>query len=191
MKPAAEVRRPISPWWLVAVALVAVAAAAFYLSQEEQTPESPELKLCRRFAALKNAGSPAADDLLGPAPAVPHEPVSPQEAERLDAEFALRRPFQVLDVRPALGRDAGEASRFVLVLHGWVSSEDFQVKTPNGVEAHNRHLMHPDVLVEVRDGRIYGVLARLHEEPAGKGMSDEDVQRLLEQMKGHDPWDAR
>jgi hypothetical protein len=36
------------------------------------------------------------------------------------------------------------------------------VQTPNGVERGQRQMTNPDVVVEVRGGKIYGVRAELH-----------------------------
>src|SRR5262249_15126636 len=101
---------------VVLVALVAIAVAAYLISRPEPTPNEPasaELDLCRRFMALKNAHDPVANDLLGPAPVVPAEAVSPEEAARLHAEFFLRDNFRIADVRPETSTASGPDARFV------------------------------------------------------------------------------
>jgi hypothetical protein len=128
-----------------------------------QDADSPDARLCRRFMDLKNAGDPQADGLLGPAPAVPAAAVAPAEADRLEAEFMLRQPFRVREV----GRDAAApaaAGRFVLVVDGSVASERVAVETPKGTETRQRAMWSPDLVVEVRDGKIHGVRPQLHEE---------------------------
>jgi hypothetical protein len=124
--------------------------------------ESPEARLCRRFMDLKNAGDPQADGLLGPPPAVPADAVAPAEADRLEAELMLRQPLHIREV----GRDAADpaaAGRFVLVVDGAVTSDRVLVATPTGPESRQRAMWSPDLVVEVRDGKIYGVRPQLHE----------------------------
>jgi hypothetical protein len=121
-------------------------------------------KLVQEFARLKNAGDPAADLLLAPAPQVPEMPISQEEAGRLDAEFILRDRYQVAEVRPLKAASPTPASRFVLVLKGSVASQRLQVQTPTGVDRVQRTMHNPDVIVEVRDGAIHGVRAKLHED---------------------------
>jgi hypothetical protein len=124
--------------------------------------KTAEGKVCLEFADRVNAGDAPPAGLLGPRPAVPTEPVSPEEADRLDAEFILRQPYRVLEVRPH-ETPKGGPPRFLLVLKGAVTSERLQVRTPNGeIEPRQRALSNPEVIVEVRDGKIYGVRAQLH-----------------------------
>src|SRR5262245_54465458 len=55
--------------------------------------------LCWQFADYKDAHDRRADDLLGAAPVVPAEPVTPEEAERLVAELLLHKSdVRVLEV---------------------------------------------------------------------------------------------
>jgi hypothetical protein len=136
-------------------------------ARKRRPPATAEEKLCLDFADLKNADDPRAGDLLGPTPAVPVEPVSPAEARRLDAEFILRRPFRVTSVEPLVepgARDASKPRRFVLVLQGGVASEPMLVQSGPGKEPERsqRVLSNPEVHVEVRDGKIYGLDAQLH-----------------------------
>jgi hypothetical protein len=116
----------------------------------------------------KPVPKPAGPDLsLTPdvrTPPVPAEPVSREEADRLDAEILLRQPFQVVDVHREAGSRAGP-KRFVLVTHGPLSSERITVRTPTGSEVMQRTMFSPDLVVEVRDGRLRGVRAGLHEGP--------------------------
>ena len=116
-----------------------------------QAPETPEERLCAEFMQRKNAGAPA-PELLGPPPAVPDGPVSPEEADRLDTEFSLRQDVHFSGV----GR-AAKPGELVLCAKGSVSAPELRVRTASGVETHQRVMFNPDVTVEVRDGRIYGV----------------------------------
>lgn len=120
-------------------------------------PATPEQRLCVRFLQLKNAGDPAAEKLLGPAPVVPVAPLSPEEAERLQTDLFLRQNFRVVGT----GRDRLTGA-LVLLTQGNVSAPTLSVKTGDGVETSQRTMSNPDLLIEVRDGCIAGVAARLH-----------------------------
>lgn len=120
-------------------------------------PLTPEEELCGRFAVLRNAGDPTAEGLLAAAPPLPRGPVSDEEAARLDAQYILRNPFRVLAVRPERPARGGAPARFVLVTKGGCASEPL----PNRGQ---RILMNPDVVVEVRDGKIHALEAGLHRE---------------------------
>jgi hypothetical protein len=130
-------------------------------------PESPEEQLCRTFMAVKNAGDPRAAEFLDPAPAVPAAPVSQAEANVLDAEFILHGTYQVLSVRPLRpgASDRGNGlPRFVLVLRGGGVSEKLLIRDGNKVEASQRFVKDPDLIVEVRDGKLHGLEVRLHQD---------------------------
>jgi hypothetical protein len=180
--------------WFLLLGLAAVGLAAaglFYLGGVSgwRSPEHPlgtppalpdslEQQLCREFMALKNAGSPRAADLLGPAPTVPAAAVSPEEADRLEAEFILRRDYHVVGVRPDTSGGSDAVPRVVLTLHGSVDTERIPVATPTGTEVRYRSLAHPDVIVEVRNNQILGVRAQLQQDPNEKQMSPETWERL-------------
>jgi hypothetical protein len=124
--------------------------------------KTPQGQLCLRFADQVNRDKVPAADLLGPAPAAPTAPVSPEEAARLDAEFILRNTYRISEVRPYESPKDGPP-RFLFVLKGSVTSERLKVKTSKGdIEEGQRTMGSPDVIVEVRDGKIYGVRAQLH-----------------------------
>src|SRR5262249_1066374 len=126
--------RPRRLWPVVLGVLLVVAVVAGFVTYHHATtePTSDELELCRRFMPLKNAGAPAANDLLGPAPVAPKEALSPEEAERLHAEFFLRGDYRVLKVRPENSEVSGPDARFVLVLKGAVSSPRIPQVGPKG-----------------------------------------------------------
>jgi hypothetical protein len=124
--------------------------------------KSAEGKLCLQFIDEINAGKAPPAERLGPRPSVPDDPVTPEDAARLDAEFILRRSYRVEDVRPYPAGPNGEP-RFLLVLKGGVDSEKMRVRTGEGqIEEGKRILSNPDVIVEVRDGKIYGIKAQVH-----------------------------
>ncbi len=124
-----------------------------------------EQRLCDRFAQLHNAGDPAAAALLGRVPAVPEEPVSAAEVHRLQADWFLREPIEILRVEPERPAQDTQAPRFVLVTKGNVAAPAVQERTPSGVERSQRTMTNPDLVVEVRDGKIYGVRPELHVGP--------------------------
>ena len=109
---------------------------------------------------LKNKGDPAAAALLGPPTAAPNGPVSQEEADRLDTEYFLRQDIHFTGV----GR-AAKPGQLVLCAKGSVSAPELHVRTASGVESRQRVLFNPDITVEVRDGRIYGVCSSAHMGP--------------------------
>jgi hypothetical protein len=132
---------------------VAIAFGAFVLEQQKTASEGE--RICKDFIDLKNAGDPKANDLLASTPGPPQEPVTPEEADRLDAQFFLRQNFRVLDVRPQEGKK-GQPQQFVLVVKGSFASEILPGR------AGQRVLVNPDIVVQVQNGQIHGVSARLH-----------------------------
>jgi hypothetical protein len=119
------------------------------------------------FAALKNRRDSRADALLAPLPEVPREPVSSTEAAQLDAQFILHNVYKVKGLVKLIPPtpDLWPHPRFVLQLEGGVASEKYTVRTPEGkLEYGQRVLSNPDVVVEMRDGKIYGLYARLHQD---------------------------
>jgi hypothetical protein len=149
--------------WLVLAACAALALVWYFAPLPAPGPTRSE-EICREFMALKNAGDPRADALLGPMPEVPDEPVDANEIQRLDAEFILHRRYKVLGVRP-LGAAPDRRPTFVLVLEGSVYSEPMYEKTDTGSSKGQRIMTNPDVIVEVDEsGKIRGVKARLHED---------------------------
>jgi hypothetical protein len=170
--PAPDVRLPparkVFPWgWVAGLAVLAAAAAVLGWGawRDAPAPERPAPaeqsvteaeRVIDRFVRLTNAGDPAAADLLGPAPAVPKGPVSPGEVGRLQTDYFLREPVRVVSALPSPG------GRFVLVVQGNVAAPTLEVRTPTGVERSQRTMTNPDLVVEVRDGKIHGVRAELH-----------------------------
>jgi hypothetical protein len=121
----------------------------------ERTEEDP-LLLCRRFADLRNAHDAGAEALLGPAAAVPKGPVTPEEAERIDADTFLRRDhLRIVDVRRE------PAGRFLLVMRGGAAGEPLDIRSEGKVNHSQRVMSNPALVVEVRDGKIHGVRAQL------------------------------
>jgi hypothetical protein len=124
------------------------------------TPSTPDERVCTQFIHLKNADDATAVTLLGPVPAISDGPVSRVEADHLQAEFFLRQDVRIVGV----GRDR-RTKALVLYTKGNVFAPTLQVKTATGAETAQRTMSNPDLTVEVRDGRIYGVAANLHVGP--------------------------
>ncbi len=124
-----------------------------------------DLAVCREFAQRKNDNDALAAELLGPVPVIPVEPVSQEEADRLDADFMLHAEFRVKDVRREKSSPSVPPShprRYVLVVEGRFDTQPLWVRTPQGSNRQQRSLYNPDIVVEVVDGRLHGVSARLH-----------------------------
>ena len=115
-----------------------------------------EKDLCKVFRDRKNAGDPAADALLAPLPPQPEAPISQEEAARFQAACFLRQDISILFVH----RDA--KGRLVLVTKGSVSAPTLEVRTARGVDRVQRTMVNPDLIVEVRDGKIHGLRAEMH-----------------------------
>jgi hypothetical protein len=143
---------------LAVVALLVAGVVAYYHDATPGEAASAELELCRRFMALKNDHDPAANDLLGPTRPAPQEAVSQEEADRLDADAFLRGEFRVADVRPA---GTAEGNRFLLVMKGSGVGDVLRVRSGDKVDRVQRVVRDPALLVEVRDGKIYGVKSQL------------------------------
>ncbi len=75
----------------------------------------------------------------------------------MQTDFFLRQDVHIVGA----GRDKATGA-LVLYTKGNVSAPTLEVKTPTGVETAQRTMANPDLVVEVRDGSIYGVAAHLH-----------------------------
>jgi hypothetical protein len=185
--PQTPTRLPVG--WKLGFAVAALLLGAgliYFLSTggpADRAPQSEELDLCRRFMELKNARDPAANDLLGPPPAVPPAAVPPEEADALHAEFFLRGDYRVVSVRPETADVHGPDARFVLVLRGEMSSPRIPQVGPQGTEVINRSMSDPDIVVRVADNKIRAVAARLHKDPNEKRMSEAEQRRFREEVE--------
>jgi hypothetical protein len=123
-----------------------------------------EDRLCDEFRRLRNAGDPGADELLGRVPAVPAAAVTPEEAGRLETDYFLRTEgLRILEVRAEAAPEA--APRYRLVTKGSVAAETLTVRTPAGDQRSQRTMSNPDLVVEVRGGKLFGVLAEVNMDP--------------------------
>jgi hypothetical protein len=137
----------------------------------EWVPRTPEDKLVDRFVKLHNAGERAAPALLGRDPAKLVEvPLRKEEVEPLQVDFLLRSDVFVRGV--CRGEVDGEgglkevAGRYSLFTRGGRETPKLRVKTPDGFrEEPQRIAVNLDLIVEVREGKIYGVRAALPQCP--------------------------
>jgi len=152
-------RWPFSPWVvaLVLAGLVLAGCTAYHETTVSE-PVSAELDLCRRFMALKNAHDPAAYDLLGPAPKLPHEAISPDEAAHIDTDTFLRGELRLVEVRPD---GSGEGSRFILLTKGSGVGNTLYIRSGDKVDRVQRVVTDAALLIEVRNGKIHGVKTQL------------------------------
>jgi hypothetical protein len=155
-----------SPWalWVAFGVLLAAGAAWAVWATRPAHDSGPaaldeDLFLCQRFARMKEDRDPAADEMLAPAPAVSEDPVTPEEADRIDAATFLRADLSVRYVRA--DRSANDASRFVLVTKGAGAGPVLYVRSGGKVGRTQKVMTNPEVVVEVRDGKIYPIRARI------------------------------
>lgn len=124
---------------------------------QQRVEVAPSEKIvCEQWQASKNAGDPSAAQLLAALPDAPSEPISAEEAERFQAGCFLHQDIRIVSIRPV------SSNRFVLVTKGNVSAPALQVRAAQGVDRIQRTMVNPDVIVEVREGRIHGVRAEMH-----------------------------
>ncbi len=72
----------------------------------------------------------------------------------------------------------------MLVLKGGDAQPRLKVRNAEGgVDTIQNAITNPDVVVEVRDDRIYAVRAGLHHDANEKPMTREQLRRLEEEMK--------
>jgi hypothetical protein len=187
--PAAGPRKRFRYWPAVAVAtLVAIAVVGYLLYRPGPTAvsvetASAELTLCHRFMALRDVHDAVANELLGPAPAVPAEPVSPDEASRLHAEFFLHGDYQVASVQPQPGSTGGPDARFVLVLKGSVTSPRIAQTGPRGPDVINYSLIDPEVIVRVDGQTIRAVGWRAHRDANEKEPTEQEKKQFREALE--------
>jgi hypothetical protein len=132
-------------------------------SQSTWQPKTDEDRICDRFMLRRRAGDPAAAALLGREPVQPAGEVTEDEAQQMQTDFFLHDPdLQILTIRRGPQAKHG-VEYYVLVTHGNVSAPRLSIRLPNGESSSQQRTMtNPDLFVEVRDGKIYGVFSRLH-----------------------------
>lgn len=152
-------RHPEVLWVAAAALLVAVAAWAAWPAHERAPAGQEEVLLCWHFAALHNARDAGADKLLGPEIKAPQGEITPEEAVPIDADTFLRRDLMVLDVLPDPSAAAGH--HFILVTKGAAAGQPLRIRSGDKVDRIQGVVTNPALVVEVRDGKIYGVRVQL------------------------------
>jgi hypothetical protein len=129
-----------------------------------------EEQIVDRFVRLREANDKAALDLLGPPPVFDGQPLSEEESEVRATDHFLRSDLRITGIRrgepDVMGVQQATPNRFTLITQGNVSSPPMRVRTEKGVEPPGQILMNnPDLVIEVRAGRIHGLRSELHREP--------------------------
>jgi hypothetical protein len=131
---------------------------------------SAEDQVVDDFVKLHQAGDPRALQLLGPAPEFGDEVVKEDEAERRETDHFLRSSLEFVDIwrgePDGQGGQKPVPGRYTLVAKGGVFAPGLQVDYGNGKASPRQRTMHnPDLIVEVRDGKVRGVRADVHTGP--------------------------
>jgi len=119
-----------------------------------------EWLLCEQWKKLKNAGDSDTEYLIEPLTPTPNEPITEEQADNFDANFCLHHPKIRIESLRALS-----SNRFLFVAKGSISTPILLVRTGNKVDSVSRVLFHPDVVVEVRNGKIHPIRPQMHTEP--------------------------
>jgi hypothetical protein len=126
-------------------------------------PTTDADKVVDRFVKLWNAGDPAASHQLGRVPTVPADPVSEGEAERLQTDFFLREAVRVQTICRGEPNDEGGLKAtpglYTLIVKGGVAAPELRVRANGGVDNVQRTVLNPSLVVEVCDGKVFGVRA--------------------------------
>jgi hypothetical protein len=168
-------------WWLLVPAALLAYGGAWLMTMKPRddgggvagwTPVTAADRVLDSFARKVNAKDREALNLLGPEPVFDEEPVSEQEADARQASFYLRRPeLRVVAIRrgePGKKRKRGDPPRdvYTLVTKVQGSTPLLTVRNNKGVvESPSRlFMLDPDIVVEVKGGKIHGVRPELHQD---------------------------
>jgi hypothetical protein len=133
-------------------------------------PLTEEERIIDRFFTLHENGDKAALEQLCPAPVFDDEPVSEKTAEARQTDFFLRSDLRFRDLwrgePDGKGGQRDVPGRFTIVTKGSASAPKLRIRTERGVDPPSQLMMSsPDLVVEVRKGKIYGLRAELHMGP--------------------------
>ncbi len=155
---------------LAAIGLIAIAWTVSAADDDHADPTKPHPKfekwqvvtaedgVCDSFMRKRNAADPAADSLLGREPAIPGGVVTETEAECLETDYFLRDILKISEIRRTK-----DAAGYLFVTQGNVAAPRLAVRRNDGeISSEQRTMSNPDLYVEVRDGKIYGVRSSLH-----------------------------
>lgn len=162
-------RKPIrlGIWLVLSGALLAVGAGV--VAWQARQSESDE-RVIARFTRWRNEGDQRALELLGPAPVFDDVPVSEKVAEARQTDHLLRaREMTITAIRRgepdrSTGKIKPSAGRYTLVTRMQGSAPPIRVRNDRGeVEPPaSLFIMHPDLVVEVIDGKIHGLRNTIH-----------------------------
>jgi len=99
------------------------------------------------------------------------QPVTEQEAERKQTDFFVRSPdLKVIDIwhgePDGKGKQKPTPGHYTLMTKGNVSSPPLRVRNGDSVDPPaQRHLNNPDLVIEVKDGKIKVVRSAMHVGP--------------------------
>ncbi len=137
--------------------------------RKEWVPQSQDDHLIDAFARLRNTDSPDAWALLGLGKTVmlPDRPLREDEERVLTAELLLRSDgLRIFDVRPGEpdgnGGQVQQPGRYTFITRGSASTPLYQVLRGKKVTNAQRLVTAPDVVVELRDGKLHALRAQLH-----------------------------
>jgi hypothetical protein len=126
-------------------------------------------KILRQFAVLTNRGRTVGSRaLLGPPPVFNDDPVSETEADARQAHYYLHNDPGIVSIRrgePGPGnRWLNTPGRYTLVSFVQGSTPALRVRNVRGeVESPSKlFIINPDLVVEIREGKIQGIRAELH-----------------------------
>jgi hypothetical protein len=166
-------------WWWLLVPAALLAYGGFWLMTLEPRddggafpgwkPVTAADRVIDGFARKANAKDREAVGLLGPEAVFDGKPISEQEADARQADYYLRRPeLRVITIRsgePGKKRKKGDPPRdvYTLVTKVQGSTPPLTVRNAKGVvESPSRlFIIDPDIVVEVKDGKIHGVRSEL------------------------------
>lgn len=152
---------------VTAALLVGVVAAAYTLWWREAPPEAAPAEIVQQFARLHTTDRAAALRLLGPEKVFGETPVPEAEAEPYFADHLLRSPrlevVKVLPGEPDGNRQKPVLGRFTVVTKAPIMrTPTLKVRRASGeVWGQDQQIMNPDIVVEVRDGRIIALRTEL------------------------------
>jgi hypothetical protein len=140
------------------------------LAAQPWVPRTEDERLLDQFVKLHNARDRSAVQHLGPMPVFGEEPVSEKDAEPLQTDYFLRSELRIVDVwrgePDGAGGQRAAPGRYTLVTKGGVATPYFRVRTDKGIDPPSQLVMNnPDLVVEVRDGKVRGVKSELHMGP--------------------------
>lgn len=186
--PLALVHPPRTPFWQVVVlptlgAMTLVASVWFYTRPVEEPPSpgerssktvriswnasTDEDRLVEAFQKARNKDGKSTLN-LAPDPVFDDKPVSEAEAEALQSHYILHRVKRVVAIRAG---EPGKGTKWLPTPHRYTLTTKVGVATPkvavqvgDRIEAPNLIITNPDIIVEVRNGKIHALRAEIHRE---------------------------